>query len=192
MLGPGDEALLRQRIQSQTRRVLDRPDLPRAGVLAALLCKDQDWHLLFAKRSTQVSTHQGQVAFPGGHVEPEDQDIVATALREAEEEVGLLPTQVEVLGLLNDVISITNVWVTPVLGIVGGDFTPSLDPSEVDSIFTISLDALRESRATSPTYKRETPLGTIHFPVFNAGPDPVWGLTAWMVDELLPLLSDPT
>ena len=188
MLGPGDKEILRARLHNKVRRELHRPDLPRAAVLAVIMEQQGGWSLLFSKRSERVATHRGQVAFPGGHVEKEDADIVATALREAEEEVGLDPKQLEVLGLLDDVISITDVWVTPILALLHGDFSPRLQKSEVDSVFSLSFAQLRDERDTSANLIRETELGTISFPVFRGGPAPVWGLTAWMVDELLPLL----
>jgi len=189
LLGPGDEELLRVRLAGRTRRVVEIEGLPRAAVLVPLLPTGGGWELLFVRRSDQVSTHQGQVAFPGGHVEPSDADLVATACREAEEEVGLNRARVEVLGVLDDVVAISNVLVTPVLGVVQSGFSPRLDAREIAYTFSVPLAHLADPAARVSSYRRVTPLGELEFPVFSGGPDPIWGLTAWMIVELLPLLE---
>jgi len=188
-LGPGDLALVRQRLAVRERRVFEAAGTPRAAVLVPLLVDGDHWSLLFVKRTETVATHQGQVAFPGGHVEPTDLDIVATALREAHEEVALPPDRVEVIGLLDDVVAITGVLVTPVLGQVRAPFEPVADPVEVARVFTVALAQLADPANRGATFRRPTPFGEIEFPVYGGGPDPIWGLTAWIVSELLPLLT---
>ena len=161
----------------------------RAAVLVPLLSEGDDWHLLFAKRTDTVTTHQGQVSFPGGHVEEQDADIVETALREAEEEVGLSRDNVEVLGLGDDVIAISEVLVTPVIGRIIEPFDVQPDPAEVDYTFSLSLQQLVDPASHTEHYSRETFMGVLDFPIFRGGPAPVWGLTAWIVTDLLPHLS---
>jgi 8-oxo-dGTP pyrophosphatase MutT (NUDIX family) len=189
VLRPGDQAILRLRLALNQRRELKLDPLPRAAVLVPLIEEPAGFSLLFTRRSGSVKTHQGQVAFPGGHVEPGDADVVATALREAHEEIGLSPEQVDVLGLGNDVVSITQVHVTPVIGCVRAPFVPVLDPREIDLCFMVPLQHLADPAARISSYRRQTPLGELEFPVYSGGPDPIWGLTAWIVTELLPLLQ---
>jgi 8-oxo-dGTP pyrophosphatase MutT (NUDIX family) len=138
--------------------------------------------VLFTKRTETVGTHKGQVSFPGGRMDPEDVDEVATALRELEEELGIARGSVEVLGRFHDVMSITRMRVTPVVAFVGerGDLatmTPS--PAEIDAVFALTLDELVDKREV-----RELRSGRPG-PWYTAGPHPVWGLTAFILDEVL-------
>ncbi len=95
----------------------DAPGRVRAAVLVPIFDRDGELYVLFIRRSIRVATHQGQVAFPGGRAEPEDPDIMTTALREAQEEVGLRPETVEVLGRLTTSVTLTsNYLVTPSSG----------------------------------------------------------------------------
>ena len=189
VFGPKDTETLRRRLAARERRVVDVPDMPRAAVLVPLLTEGDEWRLLFSKRTDSVGTHQGQVAFPGGHVEDGDADLLETALREAEEEIGLRPSNVDVLGLGDDVIAISDVQVTPVVGRILEPFETRLEPNEVDYTFSLSLEHLSDPASHPGFYSRETFLGKLDFPIYQGGPAPVWGLTAWIVTEMLPLLS---
>jgi 8-oxo-dGTP pyrophosphatase MutT (NUDIX family) len=101
----------------QARRLKADSETPAAVLLAVTddVCNPQ---VILTRRAQHLPTHQGQIAFPGGKAETEDQDLVATALREAHEEVGLLPEQVKVVGQLGQVLSRQGFVVTPVVGVV--------------------------------------------------------------------------
>lgn len=101
-----------------------------------------DWHLLFTRRTDQVADHKGQVSFPGGRSNPNDPDPPATALREAYEEIGLQPRDVQVIGSLTRLPTITRYLVTPVIGLIPWPYNFSLQPEEVSKVFTIPLDWL--------------------------------------------------
>ncbi len=156
--------------------------LPRAAVLVPLCHVDGVASVLFTKRTETVSTHKGHVSFPGGRRDPTDRDVVATALRELDEEVGIGREQVEVLGVLHEVPAITGVGVTPVIGFIGDVDVDRLvlSRAEIDVAFALSLSSLID-----PAHRTAQRLGPRVAPVFSAGPFPVWGLTAYILDELL-------
>ncbi|GAB2735246.1 CoA pyrophosphatase [Melaminivora jejuensis] len=113
----------------------------QAAVLVPIVLHERPTVLL-TERTANLSTHSGQVAFPGGRSDPEDRDAAATALREAQEEVGLPPERVEVLGQLSTYITGTAFIVTPVVALVqpGAALTPN--PDEVADVFEVPLDYL--------------------------------------------------
>lgn len=112
-----------------------------AAVLVPIVVRERPTVLL-TERTAHLSTHSGQVAFPGGRADPGDADAAATALREAQEEVGLAPTQVEVLGTLPIYVTGTAFIVTPVVGLVQPNSTLRPNPYEVADVFEVPLDFL--------------------------------------------------
>jgi 8-oxo-dGTP pyrophosphatase MutT (NUDIX family) len=139
--------------------------------------------VVLIKRPMTMPTHAGHVAFPGGRPDPSDAGPVDTALREAEEEVGIAPDTVQLLGFLPLVDTVQ--YRTPVVPVVGLlDGVPNLRPSEreVDRVFRTSLDDLRVESA----WRCETWRGhAVWF--YDLEGDVLWGATAWMVRELLGL-----
>lgn len=177
------------------RRVHD--DFKRACVLVPLCMHRGEPAVLFTKRTETVGTHKGQVSFPGGRMDADDVDEVACALRELEEEVGIPARAARVLGLFHDVISITQLRVTPVVAYVGALDDPRdlhTNAHEIDESFVLTLPQLMD-----PARREVQQLGPRKAPVFTAGPHPVWGLTALILDEVLrealglpiPQLADP-
>jgi 8-oxo-dGTP pyrophosphatase MutT (NUDIX family) len=118
----------------------DRP-LAEASVLAGIVMREQPT-LLFTERTTHLSTHSGQVAFPGGKRDDTDRDAAHTALREAQEEVGLDPALVEVIGTLPTYQTGTNFVITPVIALVEPVHTLTLNPDEVADAFEVPLEFL--------------------------------------------------
>lgn len=116
-----------------------------AGVLVAFQQAHDGLDLLLTKRSSRLKHHPGQIAFPGGKQDSTDTDVVAAALREAEEEIGLPQSNVEVLGTLPTHETVTGFIVTPVVALVTQSFSARAEPGEVDEIFTVPY-----AHATNP------------------------------------------
>jgi 8-oxo-dGTP pyrophosphatase MutT (NUDIX family) len=177
-------------LASRPRRVLQRMSSKRdAAVLVPFCNVGGELHVLFTLRPDNVPTHKSQVAFPGGGVQPEDADVAATALREADEEVGLPRTSVDVLGLGDDAFSITAQRVTPVAGYVHNVPAWRPDPREVADIFTVPL---AELAAPDGVYDEELPGrdGRVRrVPFFRSGKHTIWGLTAWIMRDLLTIID---
>ena len=154
------------------------------------------WHLLLTRRSDHLAEHRGQVAFPGGRSDPGDPSPEATALREAEEEIGLKPADVQILGCLNSVLTITNYCITPVIGVIPWPYPIRLEQNEVSRVFTIPLNWLADpghheirQRTFPPPYS--TSLGSESFPVIYFHPydnEVLWGVSAKITMDLLKAL----
>ena len=110
-----------------------------AAVLIALIEKEGALCVILTKRAQHLRHHPGQIAFPGGKVEDSDASIEATSLREAHEEIGLPPENVELFGGLPEHLTVTGFAVQPVLGYVHSSFKPVLDPGEVEEIIFVPL-----------------------------------------------------
>ena len=142
------------------------PEIPHASlpvpaaVLIALVEREDDYHVLFTCRSAGLRAHSGQISFPGGKLEPEDDGPAAAALREAEEEVALRPGDAEVLGYLPTYFTGSNYLITPVVAVVrpSAPFVP--DPREVSDLFEVPLTLI--ARGESFTTYRVARQGIVH------------------------------
>jgi 8-oxo-dGTP pyrophosphatase MutT (NUDIX family) len=174
--------LLRRRLADyRPRRLLS--ERPNASVLIALT-DEVEPHVILTRRASHLSTHRGEVAFPGGKQDDTDPDLLYTALREAQEEIGLEPGLVEVLGPLGQVMSKHQLQVTPWVGIVPQDviLTPSL--AELESLFRVPLSFFLEDRRQRTDIVRFR--GMTHYvPAYEYNGYVIWGLTAYMLVELL-------
>lgn len=151
-----------------------------AGVLAPIIETDQGLSLLLTKRSAALKHHPGQIAFPGGKQDDGDADVIAAALREAHEEIGLPPDCVEVLGTLPPHETVTSFHVTPVIGFVHTAFNMVPEPGEVDEVFAVPLDHVLNPENYIIQSRRWR--GQMrHYFVVPFGPYYIWGATARML-----------
>lgn len=165
-----------------------------ASVLIALVMRPRGLHVLLTQRTDHLNDHAGQISFPGGRAEASDLDAIDTALREAEEEVGLDRSKVEVIGSLPPYTTVTRFVVTPVVALVQPDFSIAIDPFEVAEVFEVPLAFLmnpahhqrhdfefasgRRQFVSMPWRSGET--GREYF---------IWGATASMLRNLYRLLA---
>jgi 8-oxo-dGTP pyrophosphatase MutT (NUDIX family) len=157
-----------------------------AAVLVPLVWQSDEWHILFTRRTNRVESHKGQVSFPGGACDDGESTPEETALREAEEEIGLSPKDVRVLGRLNEMVTISYYRVTPVVGAIRWPalFRPAIE--EVARIFTMPLAWLAEKsnrwEFTLPGRNRSV----IFYHPYDG--ELLWGATARMTVDFINVL----
>ena len=177
-----DELL--QRVRGHSPRILetDRQD-PQAAVLVPLTRSD-DPELVLTLRASGLSTHGGEVAFPGGRRDATDPDLAFTALREAEEEVGLPPGLVEIVGPLSPLVSRFGIHVTPYAGVVPDYVEYRANDDEIASVFSVPLRFFLET-PREVTHRIDYEGRSWYVPCYHYDNYKIWGLTAVMIVELV-------
>jgi 8-oxo-dGTP pyrophosphatase MutT (NUDIX family) len=181
-------------LQNRQRRELEIPEFRRAAVLVAIL-DSPDPTLILTKRTSTLSTHSGQIAFAGGGLDDNETPTQA-ALREAWEEIGLEPSLVQVLGLLDDVWTPAGFHVTPVLGVVSSQAQFAPNHAEVEALLFVPLADLAQ---TKPHFEQKILPPSSRIPSFESRSRAVphylwrdvdiWGMTAFVIGDLLGLLE---
>jgi len=185
---PGVNAQMKMAPPIRTKHMTAPEDARLGGVLVLLIEGDKSWNTILIRRTDDGQTHGGQISFPGGKKDPSDADIIATALRECEEEIGVNRHEIEVLGTLTPLyIPPSNFLVTPTLAYIQNvqAFKPS--EKEVQEIIKVPLDllfapAIKAAQKVRRSDKKDEDMDT---PVYMLSDDIViWGATAMMISEL--------
>jgi 8-oxo-dGTP pyrophosphatase MutT (NUDIX family) len=135
--------IIRETLEARSRTIIELPQgWKQAAVLMPFYLVDNSWYLLLTKRTVTVATHKGQISFPGGGIEPQDENLLQTALRESEEEIGLAPQDVEILGVHDDIRTVTDFVVTPYVGIIPHPYQFNTSEHEIDELIFVSLERL--------------------------------------------------
>jgi 8-oxo-dGTP pyrophosphatase MutT (NUDIX family) len=172
---------------SRKRKVIEHHPFSHAAVLVPLFQKEGDCHLLFTKRSEQVKYHKGEISFPGGVVDEEDKELINTALREAFEEIGLKEDYVKIIGVLDDIVTVTEFIVTPIVGFFTYPYPFKVSEVEIAELIEVPLASLLEEDCFS---ERE---------IFREGQNEIvyayqyerhiiWGATARILKQFLDLI----
>ncbi len=158
-----------------------------AAVLVPLIWREKAWHLIFTRRAERMLSHQGQVSFPGGACDEGEATPEQTALREAQEEIGVQPEDVRLLGRLNQMITISSYRVTPVVGVIPWPYVFRVQNTEVARVFTIPLLWLAEPRNRWEFLFPGRACSLIVYHPFDG--EMLWGATARMTVDFLNMIE---
>ena len=162
---------------------LDAHGRTNAAVLVPLFGWPHRPGLVFTVRRSDLRRHAGEISFPGGRQDHEDENLRLTALREAHEEVGLRPEQVEMAGALPPIGTyVTSYKIHPFVGLIAEDAELEPNPAEVEAVLQFELAQLREAYAMRRLVRRGVPIRT---PTYELGGHMIWGVTARILQELL-------
>ena len=174
-------------LSSRKRRVIEHPPFSHAAVLVPLFKKGDGCHLLFTKRSDQVKHHKGEISFPGGVVDEEDLELISTALREADEEIGLKKSDVQILGILDDIVTVTEFIVTPIVGLFPYPYPFKVSEVEIAELIEVPLSSLLREKSFSEKEMIRGGQKEIVY-AYQYEKHIIWGATARILKQFLDLI----
>jgi 8-oxo-dGTP pyrophosphatase MutT (NUDIX family) len=177
-------ARVEQALAACPLRTIDPRGLHPAAVLLPLYRRDGVETVLLTRRSEQLRHHRGEIAFPGGRRHPDDADRLATALRETEEEMGIRPADVTVLGRLDDCVSVHGYHVVPFVGAFPWPYRFRVEAREIAEVIEVPLATLRDpGNWRQEDWRHRGRPYPVHF--CTAGAHEIWGLTAAILRQFL-------
>jgi 8-oxo-dGTP pyrophosphatase MutT (NUDIX family) len=180
---PADRDLRKALLSPQEAAAMDAHGRTDAAVLLPLYGWPQRPGLVFTERRADLRRHPGEISFPGGRQDEPDEDLLATALRETQEEVGLQTGDVELIGALPPVGTfVTSYKIHPFVGLIPERPQLTANPSEVAAVLSFQLDELREGYAMRRLVRRGVPIRT---PTYVVGEHMIWGATARILGDFL-------
>jgi len=188
---PGVSAHLRMLPQKRKTEKISKPNnAKQSGVLLLLFPMDDRLYLCFIRRSENMKVHGGQIAFPGGRYEITDRNLIHTAVRETQEEIGLHPEKIKILGELTPLyVSVSNFYIKPVVGWYKSQPEFSVNTDEVTELITLPLDDLADGNA-SGIRNIETESGELSVPCYMVNGHTIWGATAMILSEFLSIYNN--
>ena len=161
----------------------------RASVIIPLLEVECEVFVMLTQRSKRLRSHAGQVSFPGGKQDQRDANSLETAIRETHEEIGLPKEKIEIIGTLDQILSLHHYLVTPFVAIIPGDFVPIPNEDEIDAVFKVPLSFFMKNDQHW-TEEFETPFAKVLTHHFKFEGFDIWGLTAKLILRLLEIGLD--
>ncbi|MCD5413214.1 MAG: CoA pyrophosphatase [Dehalococcoidia bacterium] len=179
---------IKQTLRGREKKRISDPVLISSAVLVPVYEKAGEYYVLFTRRTERVEYHKGQISFPGGRKDEGDRDLLATALREGFEEIGLRPEAVEILGELDDESTIsTRFVVSPFVGLIPYPYDFEINRGEVEELVEVPLAALRDKA----NFREEVVTDggrTFMAYSYHYGDEVIWGATARILKQFLHLV----
>jgi 8-oxo-dGTP pyrophosphatase MutT (NUDIX family) len=170
-------------IRSYRSRSISSIGLKPAAVIVPIQEIAGEHYLILIERAAALKSHAGEIAFPGGNVTAEDQSVLAAALREFQEEIGIAPETLQIIGQLDQITVGSRYLVTPFVGMITASFSPCLNNEEVSSMFSVPVSALFERECFTAERRMDGRPGVIYH--FRYQGFDIWGATARILKQLL-------
>ena len=178
---------VRRRLKARPPRRTSSDTLRPAAVLLPLIAEEDEYQLLLTVRASSLRRQPGDISFPGGAIDPDDASPLAAALRESAEEVGLQASDIDILGEMDEMPTITGFRITPFVGLVRGPYAFRTN-HEVERLLLVPLAALREPDVVSIEQREISPGERISIYHYRYEEHDIWGITGRLVKELIELL----
>jgi 8-oxo-dGTP pyrophosphatase MutT (NUDIX family) len=179
---------LSQILKAHIKKPITLKDFKASAVLAPLFTKNSEDYLLFTVRNEKVRHHKGEICFPGGVFDPSDHDLLRTALRECEEELGIQKKDIEILGELDDLITPTMYRISPYVGRIPHPYPFEVNPREIAELFEVPLSHFLNEKNLK--LKRVEYFGEkVEIPFYEWKHHNIWGATARVVKQLVELIN---
>ena len=183
---------IRQVLSQNSTKALSDNGLTPAGVMLLLCLKDDDYFVILNKRSDYVEYHKREISFPGGVQDPEDRDILATALRETHEEMGILPSDIDVLGRLDEVATNSRFGVTSFVGTIPFPYEFKINAAEIAEVVEAPLSSLMDSCNLREESWVDDYGYISKIYSYAQGGHLIYGATAQILDQFMIILSKAT
>ena len=184
------EKKIKEILACRGKACIQDPRYRRAAVLIPLFKKDGEYHILFTRRTDKVEHHKGQISFPGGRQDKKDKDLLATALREAREEMGIEEKDVHILGELDDICTATTGFcVSPFVALIPYPYPYKVNRQEIEEVIEVPLSGLLDDRRfRQELYEKDGQPIPVYF--YQHQDHTIWGATANILKQLLDLLPE--
>ncbi len=183
------EELIKRKLENKKPLILDPPGFTHAAVLIPIFTEKNTMKLILTKRTEKLRHHRGEISFPGGKKSKKDANLIETALRETEEEVGVKREQVRVVGRLDDLFTITRYIITPYIGILEGKIEYYSNDAEVAEIISVPLKIfLNGEKFAERGWERngvKYPLYYYYWKDYE-----IWGATAYIINQFIEYVFD--
>jgi 8-oxo-dGTP pyrophosphatase MutT (NUDIX family) len=181
-------SLIREKVKQYSPKTIEGPEAVCAGVVIPVYEKEQESFIVLTKRSNEVRMHKGEVSFPGGMCEDGDGSVMNTALRECCEEIGVRTKDVEIIGRLDDMYTLTGFVITPYVGIIPYPYRFKTNPREVAYLINLPVEYLM---GVNQDMEEAEHMGNIQIvPSFYYNDDRVWGATCRLLLQFREIIND--
>lgn len=182
--------IIREKLKRYTPRIIESPVAICAGVVIPLYEKEHEPFIVLTKRSNEVRIHKGEVSFPGGMCEDDDGNTMNTALRECCEEIGVRKNDIEIIGRLDDMYTLTGFVITPYVGIIPYPYKFKTNPKEVAYLIELPFEHLM---SINPDMQEAEHMGNVQIvPSFHYNGNRIWGATCRLLLQFRNIINDKT